>query len=77
MRTNIVIDDKLMLQAMKAAGARTKRETVEAGLKMLVRVYRQRKARKLRGAIHWEGSLDESRQERLSVLTPPTKTTAR
>lgn len=77
MRTNIVIDEELMYQAMKAAGARTKRETVEAGLKMLIRVYRQGEARKLRGTIHWEGSLDESRQERLSVLTPPTKTTAR
>ena len=56
MRTNIVIDDELMCRAMKAAGARTKRETVEAGLKMLVQVYRRRAARKLRGAIHWEGS---------------------
>lgn len=77
MRTNIVIDDELMRRAMKAAGARTKRETVEAGLKMLVQVYRRRAARKLRGAIHWEGSLDASRQERLSALTSPTKTTAR
>ena len=36
MRTNIVIDEKLMADAIKATGARTKREAVELGLKALV-----------------------------------------
>lgn len=31
MRTSIVIDDKLMADALRASGARTKREAVELG----------------------------------------------
>ena len=40
MRTNIVIDDKLMQAAMKAGGFRTKRAAVEAGLRLLSQVHR-------------------------------------
>ena len=36
MRTNIVIDDKLMKEAMEAIGTKTKKETVEAGLRELI-----------------------------------------
>jgi Arc/MetJ family transcription regulator len=61
MRTNIEIDDQLMRQAMKSSGARTKRATVEAGLKLLVQVRGQAGIRRLRGKIKWEGNLDESR----------------
>jgi Arc/MetJ family transcription regulator len=61
MRTNIEIDDQLMRQAMKSSGARTKRATVEAGLKLLVQVRAQAGIRRLRGKIKWEGNLDESR----------------
>jgi Arc/MetJ family transcription regulator len=38
MRTNIVIDDQLMNDALKATGLRTKKEAVELGLKMLVKI---------------------------------------
>ena len=38
MRTNIVIDDALMKQAMQASGARSKREAVEMGLRTLVKL---------------------------------------
>jgi Arc/MetJ family transcription regulator len=38
MRTNIVIDDALMAEAIKASGARTKREAVELGLKTLLQL---------------------------------------
>ena len=41
-RTKIVISDKLMLQALKLTGFKTKREAVEAGLEMLVKMARQR-----------------------------------
>ena len=61
MRTNIVIDDDLMADALKATGLRTKREAVEAGLKLLVRQNQQQAIRKLRGKLHWEGDLDEMR----------------
>lgn len=61
MRTNIVIDDKLMQDAMRATGAKTKREAVELGLKTLVRLNLQDELHKLRGKIHWEGDLRELR----------------
>jgi Arc/MetJ family transcription regulator len=63
MRTNIVIDDKLMSTAMRASGARTKREAVELGLKMLIRLKRQEKIRDLRGQLPWEGDLDRMRRD--------------
>jgi len=61
MRTNIVIDDKLMSQALKATGLSTKKEAVELGLKLLVRQNKQQAIRKLRGKLKWEGDLDEMR----------------
>lgn len=61
MRTNIVIDDKLMMDALEATGLRTKKEVVEQGLKLLVRRSQQQEIRKLRGRIKWEGDLDEMR----------------
>ncbi|AFT68627.1 hypothetical protein B5T_00340 [Alloalcanivorax dieselolei B5] len=61
MRTNIVIDDKLMAEALKASGCETKKEAVEEGLKLLVRLKRQQELRKLRGKVQWEGDLDEMR----------------
>jgi Arc/MetJ family transcription regulator len=64
MRTNIEIDDALLSQAMTAAGLSTKRATVEAGLRLLVRVRKQARAlAKLKG-LGWEGDLDEMRQGR-------------
>ncbi|ARB44263.1 type II toxin-antitoxin system VapB family antitoxin [Alloalcanivorax xenomutans] len=61
MRTNIVIDDKLMAEALKASGCETKKEAVEQGLKLLVRLNRQQELRKLRGKVQWEGDLDQMR----------------
>ncbi len=61
MRTNIVIDDKLMDDALKATGLNTKKEAVELGLKLLVRQNKQQKIRGLKGKLHWEGDLDEMR----------------
>jgi Arc/MetJ family transcription regulator len=60
-RTNIVIDDKLMADALKASGYTTKKEAVEQGLKLLVRRSQQQKIRQLRGKVKWEGNLDEMR----------------
>jgi Arc/MetJ family transcription regulator len=62
MRTNIVIDDSLMKQALRASGAKTKREAVELGLKALVRLNRQEQLRRLRGA-GWEGDLEAMRTD--------------
>jgi Arc/MetJ family transcription regulator len=64
MRTNIEIDDKLMKDALKATGVKTKREAVELGLKTLVRLRAQEKVRELRGKITWEGDLNAMRTDR-------------
>ncbi|HBZ49708.1 MAG: type II toxin-antitoxin system VapB family antitoxin [Proteobacteria bacterium] len=61
MRTNIVIDDKLMDDALKASGYSTKKEAVEQGLKLLLLRSQQQDIRKLRGRVKWEGDLDEMR----------------
>ncbi len=66
MRTNIEIDDKLMQQAMLASGARTKKETVEAALQLLVKLRAQESVRDLRGTMQWEGNLEESRRSRFA-----------
>jgi Arc/MetJ family transcription regulator len=64
MRTNIVIDDELMDQVLKATGIKTKREAVERGLRLLLqRAEQVEKIRALRGKIHWEGDLDKMRRD--------------
>ena len=62
MRTNIVIDDKLMEATLKATGFKTKREAVEEGLRTLLRLKQQTELRKLRGKYEWEGDLDAMRR---------------
>ena len=64
MRTNIEIDDKLMKDALRATGAKTTREVVELGLKTLVQLRAQEKARELKGRITWEGDLEAVRTDR-------------
>ena len=62
MRTNIVIDDKLMSDTLRATGLKTKREAVELGLKTLLRLKQQSEIKELRGKITWEGDLDAMRR---------------
>ncbi len=61
MRTNIVIDDALMKQAMQASGARSKREAVELGLRTLVKLQQQTEIRAFRGRLAWEGDQEAQR----------------
>jgi len=58
MRTNIVIDEKLMAEAMKAGPYKTKKDAVEAGLKLLARQAAYREILKWRGKLKWEGDDD-------------------
>ena len=61
MRTNIEIDNKLMNEAIRISGLKTKKETVELGLKTLVRLKKQENIRRFRGRLEWTGNLDEMR----------------
>ena len=64
MRTNIVIDDELMNDAMRLTGAITKREAVELALKSLIAIKKQEKIKGFRGKLKWEGNLDNMRTDK-------------
>lgn len=64
-RTNIEIDDRLMREAMRRSGARTKRAAVEAGLRLLAETHGQGSIRQLKGKVSWEGDLHQSRLSRV------------
>ena len=64
MRTNIIIDDELMAEAMSALGAKTKREAVETALRRSIKAARQLRAwDELRGT-EWTGDLDAMRTDK-------------
>lgn len=65
-RTNIDIDDRVLADAQRLTGARTKRETVDLALRELVARRKQRDILELRGRIHWQGDLEVSRSGHLS-----------
>ncbi len=63
MRTNIVIDDRLMSEALQVSGYKTKKEAVEEGLKLLIAMRKQAQIREMRGKLSWEGDLDAMRSD--------------
>jgi Arc/MetJ family transcription regulator len=65
MRTNIILDDDLIQRARQLTGIKTKREVVQAALRILIQLHEQTDVRKLRGKLHWEGNLGEQRIARL------------
>ncbi|MCP4608223.1 MAG: type II toxin-antitoxin system VapB family antitoxin [Planctomycetes bacterium] len=64
MRTNVVIDDNLMDSALKVSGLRTKKDAIEEGLRLLVRMNSQAEIRGLRGKLNWNGNLEEMRLDK-------------
>jgi Arc/MetJ family transcription regulator len=64
MRTNIVIDDQLMRDTLKATGLKTKREVVDEALRTLLRLRKQAEIRRYRGKLIWKGDLDAMRTDR-------------
>jgi len=65
MRTNIVIDDELMAEAMELTGLKTKRAVVEKALQTLIQLNRQGEIEDLFGRLHWEGDLNQIREDRV------------
>jgi Arc/MetJ family transcription regulator len=61
MRTNIVIDDRLIAEAMRLSGARTKRQAVEDSLRLMVKLKRQEQVREAHGKLKWTGDLEAMR----------------
>ena len=64
MRTNVVIDDQLMKTALKVSGLRTKKDAIEAGLRLLVKFKRQAQIKDYRGKLKWTGNLDKMRMDK-------------
>lgn len=64
MRTNIEIDDGVMKEAQRLLGTPTKRETVDTALREVVARHRRIGVLDLRGKVHWDGDLSESRSGR-------------
>jgi Arc/MetJ family transcription regulator len=65
MRTNIVVDDALIAEAMRLTGIETRRQVIDMALQTLVRLQRQRAILALEGTVAWEGDLDSLRTARL------------
>lgn len=64
MRTNIVIDDDLMAEAMTELGAKTKREAVETSLRRSIKAARQLRAWDALRGTGWEGDLNAMRTDK-------------
>lgn len=60
MRTNIVIDDALMKEALELSGLKTKKAVVETGLKLLIQIKKQERIKSLRGKLKWAGDQGKS-----------------
>ena len=63
MRTNIVIDDDLMNEALRVTGLKSKREAIELGLRTLLRIRKQEEIRQFRGKFDWQEDLDKMRTD--------------
>ena len=63
-RTNVVLDDKLVEDCMKATGIKTRRALIDHALRELLRHENQIKILKLKGNVQWEGNLKEWRRGR-------------
>ncbi len=61
MRTNIVIDNNLMQEALTLGNLKTKKSVVEKALKLFINIKKQNRIRELRGKLKWDGDLEEMR----------------
>ncbi len=63
-RTNIEIDDSLMIETLKITGLSSKSEVVELALKELLRLHQQADFKELRGKFLWDGDLEKMRLDK-------------
>ena len=63
-RTNIVLNSKLVEAGLKATGLKTRRELVDFALRELLRHKQQQRLLSLKGKLSWEGDLAEMRSGR-------------
>lgn len=58
MRTNIVINDRLLKEAFKYSSARTKKDLINEALEKLIEEHKRMDLRKLRGKIQFREDYD-------------------
>jgi len=68
MRTNVVIDDKIMKKAKNYTGLKTKKEIINFALQELIKRKERKEILKLAGKLHWEGDLNKMREGRFGDL---------
>lgn len=64
MKTEILIEDKLLKEALKASGQKDITNAVKEALELYISLKKQGKIRKLRGKLKWEGDLSEMRSQK-------------
>jgi hypothetical protein len=63
--TNLAIDERLLQEAQKVGGHRTKRETVTVALKEYIQARKQQKILSLFGTIEYEAGYDYKRERKV------------
>ena len=61
MRTNIVLNEDLIVEAMKLSHIQTKKEVVDTALKNYVAYLKRQGMKSLFGKVNWEGDLKKMR----------------
>jgi Arc/MetJ family transcription regulator len=64
-RTNIDLDDRLVEEGLRVFKCKTKKELIHLALQELLKTEKRKEILKLRGRLHWEGDLEETRRSRL------------
>jgi Arc/MetJ family transcription regulator len=63
-RTNLVLDDQILNEALRISGEKTLSRTVDRALRDFVARAKARRILELRGTGLWEGNLAEMRDDR-------------
>ncbi len=61
MATNLAIDEKLLVDALKAGGLKTKKATVNEALREFIQRRRQKKILKLFGSVEFDPKYDHKK----------------
>lgn len=61
MKDDLLINEKLIEEAINVTGLQNKQEVIELGLKTLIKLKQQEKIKNYRGKLQWDGNLEELR----------------
>lgn len=70
-RTNVVVDEHLLEEAVRVSGERTYARTIERALEEMVRRAKARGIYELAGSGAWMGDLSEMRRDGASIAREP------